>query len=113
MDDPCLSPSIDTGPEAVNAVCCFHDGARFRTLCLVAVLNALQLPELMLLRGMHDSGCEEIFIIVTDLKRQEMDEVTEYFKLVCRHSFGRTSKPSMERRIQYEREWPLSHVSQR
>jgi hypothetical protein len=63
-----------------------------------------QLPELMLLRGMHDSGCDEIFIIVTDLKRQEMDDVTAYFKLVCRHSFGRTCKPSMERRIQYERE---------
>lgn len=63
-----------------------------------------QLPELMLLRGMHDSGCDEIFIVVTDLKRQEMDDVTEYFKLVCRHAFGRSCKPSMERRIQYERE---------
>jgi hypothetical protein len=68
------------------------------------IIRVLQLPELMLLRGMHDSGCDEIFIIVTDLKRQEMDDVTEYFKLVCRHSFGRSCKPSMERRIQYERE---------
>ncbi|KAJ3812651.1 hypothetical protein EV368DRAFT_37645 [Lentinula lateritia] len=59
------------------------------------------LPELMLLRAMHDRGCEEIFIIVTDLQRQEMDEVTEYFKLVCRHAFGQC-KPSMERRIQLE-----------
>jgi len=32
-----------------------------------------------------------------------MDDVTEYFKLVCRNAFGRTVKPSMERRIQYER----------
>ena len=63
----------------------------------------LQLPELMLLRGMHDSGCDEVFIIVTDLKRQEMDDVTQYFKLVCSHSFGRQCKPSMERRILHER----------
>ncbi len=66
-------------------------------------LNFIQLPELMILRGMHDTGCDEIFIIVTDLKRQEMDDVTEYFKLVCRQAFGRTCKPSMERKIQYER----------
>jgi hypothetical protein len=59
----------------------------------------------MLLRGMHDIGCDEIYIVVTDLKRKEMDEVTEYFKLVCRHTFGRTCKPSMERAIQYEREF--------
>lgn len=64
----------------------------------------------MLLRGMHDSGCDEIFIIVTDLKKQEMDDVTEYFKLVCRHAFGRTCKPSIERTIQYEREFILHHV---
>ena len=63
----------------------------------------IQLPELMLLRGMHDTGCDEIFIIVTDLKRQEMDDVTEYFKLVCRYCFGRSCKPSMEARIQHER----------
>lgn len=71
----------------------------------------IKLPELMLLRGMHDVGCEEIFIIVTDLKRQEMDDVTEYFKLVCRNTFGRTCKPSMERVIQYERQFPLSPPS--
>ena len=63
-----------------------------------------QLPELMLLRGMHDVGCDEIYIIVTDLKRQEMDDATEYFKMVCRYSFGGARKPSMERRIRYERE---------
>lgn len=59
----------------------------------------------MLLRGMHDqdNGCDNIYIIVTDMKRQEMDDATEYFKLVCRYSFGRTCKPSMERRIQCER----------
>jgi len=66
----------------------------------------IQLPELMLLRGMHDTGCDEIFIIVTDLKRQEMDDVTEYFKLVCRYCFGRSCKPSMEARIQHERTSP-------
>lgn len=52
---------------------------------------------------MHDTGCDEIFIIVTDLKRQEMDDVTEYFKLVCRHCFGTPCKPSVEKRIQSER----------
>lgn len=64
----------------------------------------LQLPELMILRGMHDTGSDDIWIIVTDMKRQEMDDVTEYFQLVCRHSFGRDCKPSMEEKIQYERE---------
>lgn len=62
-----------------------------------------QLPELMLLRGMHDTGCDEIYVIVTDLKRQEMNDVTEYFKLVCRYCFGRRCKPSMEASIQRER----------
>lgn len=57
----------------------------------------------MLLRAMHDVGCDDIYIIVTDLTRNEMDEVSEYFKLVCRHAFGRVCKPSMERLIQHER----------
>ncbi|KIY46715.1 hypothetical protein FISHEDRAFT_46722 [Fistulina hepatica ATCC 64428] len=60
------------------------------------------LPELMILRGMHDVGCDDIYIVVTDLKRQEMDDVTEYFKLVCRHSFGRHCKPSIEQQVQAE-----------
>ena len=66
----------------------------------------LQLPELMLLRGMHDHRCDDIFIIVTDLKRQEMDDVTDYFKLVCKHTFGRTLKPRMEQKLLYERQYP-------
>lgn len=45
-----------------------------------------------------------VHIIVTDLKRQEMDDITVYFQMICRHSFGRTCKPSMERRIRQERE---------
>lgn len=57
----------------------------------------------MLLRGMHDTGCDEIYIIVTDLKRQEMDDVSEYFKLVCKYCFGRSCRPSIERKIQQER----------
>jgi hypothetical protein len=57
----------------------------------------------MMLRGMHDHGCDNVYIIVTDMKRQEMDDVTEYFKLVCRHAFGRTCKPSIENEIQYNR----------
>jgi hypothetical protein len=57
----------------------------------------------MLIRGMHDHGCDDIYIIVTDMKKQEMDDVTEFFKLSCRYAFGRTVRPSMARRIQYER----------
>ena len=70
----------------------------------------MQLPELMLLRGMHDHGCDDIFIIVTDMKRAEMDAATEYFKFVCQYTFGRTVKRTAEREIHYRREniccWP-------
>ena len=107
MDDPRLSSQIDAGTETIHDACGVYDGTRSCTFVFVHASTLVflpQLPELMLLRGMHDSGCDEIFIIVTDLKRQEMDDVTEYFKLVCRHSFGRSCKPSMERKIQYDRE---------
>jgi len=57
----------------------------------------------MLLRGMHDHGCDDIYIIVTDMKRAEMDAATDYFKLVCQHTFGHTPKPSAEREILYQR----------
>lgn len=53
-------------------------------------------------------GSDDVWIIVTDMKRQEMDDATEYFKLMCRYSFGRTCKPSMERKIQYERQYSAS-----
>jgi hypothetical protein len=58
----------------------------------------------MLLRGMHDHRCDDVFIIVTDLKRQEVDDVTDYFKMVCKHTFGRTLKQSMEQKLLYERQ---------
>ena len=64
----------------------------------------MQLPELMLLRGMHDNGCDDIFIIVTDMKQAEMDATTEYFKFVCQYTFGRTVKRTAEREIHYRRE---------
>lgn len=66
----------------------------------------------MLLRGMHDHGCDDIYIIVTDLKRREMDDVTEYFKLVCRYAYGgRTCKPSIASGIQYDRSsFPPFHI---
>jgi hypothetical protein len=67
------------------------------------------LPELMLLRGMHDTGCDEIYIIVTDLKKQEMDDVTEYFKMVSPYCFGRSCKQSIENQIQYAH-MRLSHT---
>ncbi|TFK71307.1 hypothetical protein BDN72DRAFT_765221 [Pluteus cervinus] len=78
-----------------------HSSMKEKKLSMMPVVFTM-LPELMLLRGMHDAGCDEIFIIVTDLKRQEMDDVTEYFKLVCRHTFGTPCKPSVERQIQAE-----------
>ncbi|KAF8912016.1 hypothetical protein CPB84DRAFT_1812183 [Gymnopilus junonius] len=78
-----------------------HHSMQERRRSMMPVVLTM-LPELMLLRGMHDTGCDEIYIIVTDLKRQEMDDITEYFKLVCKYCFGRGCKPSMERRIQYE-----------
>jgi len=85
-----------------------HHSMQERKLSMMPVVFTM-LPELMLLRGMHDTGCDEIYIIVTDLKRQEMDDVTEYFKLVCRYCFGRNCKPSMEARIQHEH-MRLSHT---
>ncbi|TFK17072.1 hypothetical protein FA15DRAFT_676323 [Coprinopsis marcescibilis] len=85
-----------------------HHSMSERKLSMLPVVFTM-LPELMLLRGMHDTGCDEIFIIVTDLKRQEMDDVTEYFKLVCRYCFGCPCKPSIERKIQHEH-MRLSHT---
>lgn len=117
LDNPHLPPQIDAGPEALHDARGVHDGTSvsvlygFRRLTILAVV---QLPELMLLRGMHDHeyGCEDIYIIVTDMKRQEMDDATEYFKLVCRNTFGRTCKPSIARQIQFERKFsPISSIS--
>ncbi|KAE9408843.1 hypothetical protein BT96DRAFT_962515 [Gymnopus androsaceus JB14] len=79
----------------------YHSSIHDRKRPMMPVVFTM-LPELMLLRAMHDVGCDDIYIIVTDLTRTEMDAVTEYFKLVCRHAFGRVCKPSMERRIQHE-----------
>ncbi|KAJ7597347.1 hypothetical protein C8J56DRAFT_919802 [Mycena floridula] len=78
-----------------------HSSLKDRKLSMLPVVFTM-LPELLILRGMYDSGCEEIFIIVTDLKKQEMDDITAYFQLVCRYAYGRTCKPSIERQIQYE-----------
>ncbi|KAH9483863.1 hypothetical protein JR316_0003341 [Psilocybe cubensis] len=85
-----------------------HHSMQERKRSMMPVVLTM-LPELMLLRGMHDRGCDEIYIIVTDLKRQEMDDVTEYFKLVCKHCFGQPCKPTMEKRILYEH-MRLSHT---
>ncbi|CAA7271516.1 unnamed protein product [Cyclocybe aegerita] len=85
-----------------------HHTMQDRKLPMMPVVFTM-LPELMLLRGMHDTGCDEIYIIVTDLKRQEMDDVAEYFKLASRYCFGRPCKPSIEERIQREH-MRLSHT---
>ncbi|KAI3618306.1 mynd finger domain-like protein [Moniliophthora roreri] len=90
----------------------YHRSMQDRKLPMMPVVFTM-LPELVLLRGMHDNGCDDIYIIVTDLKRQEMDDVTEYFKLVCRHTFGRVCKPSMERQIQYEIDMRITHMLHR
>ncbi|TFK52315.1 hypothetical protein OE88DRAFT_1734334 [Heliocybe sulcata] len=86
----------------------YHRTMQERKLSMMPVVFTM-LPELMLLRGMHDHGCDEMFIIVTDMKRKEMDDVTEYFKLVCRSTFGRTPKPSVEQQILLEH-MRLSHT---
>ncbi|PCH40116.1 hypothetical protein WOLCODRAFT_136668 [Wolfiporia cocos MD-104 SS10] len=70
------------------------------------------LPELMLLRGMHDRGCDEIYVLVTDLKRQEMDQVTEYFKYVCQNAVNGPCKPSVEQKINHDH-MQLTHILDR
>ncbi|KAH9936348.1 uncharacterized protein B0H18DRAFT_973495 [Fomitopsis serialis] len=70
------------------------------------------LPELMLLRGMHDRGCDEIYVIVTDLKRQEMDQITEYFKYVCRNAANGACKSSVEEKINHDH-MTLTHMLDR
>ncbi|KAH9985853.1 hypothetical protein BJV77DRAFT_1061892 [Russula vinacea] len=77
-----------------------HRSMQDRKLSMMPVVFTM-LPELMLLRGMHDHGCDDIFIIVTDMKRAEMDAATEYFKFVCQYTFGRTVKQDTEREIHY------------
>lgn len=55
---------------------------------------------------MHDHGSDDIYIIVTDLKRQEMEDVTHYFKTLCESTYHRFDnlKPSLERQIELERQ---------
>ncbi|TBU27202.1 hypothetical protein BD311DRAFT_789315 [Dichomitus squalens] len=71
---------------------------------IFSMVSALRsrLPELMLLRGMHDRGCDDIYVIVTDLKRKEMDQVSEYFKYVCQNTAGGHCKPSVEQKINHD-----------
>lgn len=56
----------------------------------------------MLLRGMHDRGCDEIYVIVTDLKRHEMDQVSEYFQYVCQNTSSGYCKSSAEQKINHD-----------
>ncbi|KAI9464994.1 hypothetical protein BJY52DRAFT_753779 [Lactarius psammicola] len=77
-----------------------HRSMQDRKLSMMPVVFTM-LPELMLLRGMHDHGCDDIFIIVTDMKRAEMDAATEYFKFVCQFTFGQSVKRKAEREILY------------
>ncbi len=56
----------------------------------------------MFLRGMHDTGCDDIYIIVTDLKRQEMDDATAYFQLSAQYAVSGRRKNDTEQQMQYE-----------
>jgi hypothetical protein len=77
-----LPPPLPRRPETVYDAGRLHHGALPSSRSTSSSSCTLhQLPELMLLRGMHDMGCDDIHIIVTDLKRQEMDDVAEYFKV--------------------------------
>lgn len=51
---------------------------------------------------MHDRGCDDIYVIVTDLKRNEMDQVTEYFKYVCQNTAMGRCKLSVEQKINHD-----------
>ncbi|EIN12562.1 hypothetical protein PUNSTDRAFT_81838 [Punctularia strigosozonata HHB-11173 SS5] len=76
-----------------------HRSLQERKLSMMPVVFTM-LPELMLLRGMHDHGSDDVYIIVTDMKRQEMEDVTAYFQLVCQHTAkSHPIKPSAEGEI--------------
>ncbi|KZV64771.1 hypothetical protein PENSPDRAFT_656302 [Peniophora sp. CONT] len=86
-----------------------HRTMQDRKLSMMPVVFTM-LPELMLLRGMHDHGCDDVYIIVTDMKRSEMDAATKYFQLVCQHTFGDAPvKASLEREI-YNQHVKLKHT---
>ncbi|KAI0365717.1 hypothetical protein BV20DRAFT_953767 [Pilatotrama ljubarskyi] len=96
--------TVDTGrliPLDRTWVTHVYHHRSMKRLTMMPVIFSM-LPELMLLRGMHDRGCDEIYIIVTDLKRQEMDQVTEYFQYVCQHTSSGYCKPSIERKINHD-----------
>ncbi|KAL7279982.1 hypothetical protein ACG7TL_006393 [Trametes sanguinea] len=96
--------TVDTGrliPLDRTWVTHVYHHRSMKRLTMMPVIFSM-LPELMLLRGMHDRGCDEIYVIVTDLKRHEMDQVTEYFQYVCRHTSTGDCKPSVERKINHD-----------
>ncbi|KAL6303485.1 hypothetical protein BKA93DRAFT_787532 [Sparassis latifolia] len=78
----------------------YHHRSMSRLNMMPVVFSML--PELMLLRGMHDRGCDDVYVIVTDLKRNEMDQVTDYFKYVCQNAAGGACKPSVEQKINHD-----------
>ncbi|KAI0354884.1 hypothetical protein OH77DRAFT_1455685 [Trametes cingulata] len=96
--------TVDTGrliPLDRTWVTHVYHHRSMKRLTMMPVIFSM-LPELMLLRGMHDRGCDEIYVIVTDLKRHEMDQVTEYFQYVCQHTSSGYLKPSVERKINHD-----------
>ncbi|KAI1793381.1 hypothetical protein LXA43DRAFT_1002272 [Ganoderma leucocontextum] len=96
--------TVDTGrliPLDRTWVTHVYHHRSMKRLTMMPVIFSM-LPELMLLRGMHDRGCDDIYVIVTDLKRNEMDQVTEYFKYVCQNTAGSHCKPSVEQKINHD-----------
>ncbi|KAH9850110.1 hypothetical protein C2E23DRAFT_735639 [Lenzites betulinus] len=96
--------TIDTGrliPLDRTWVTHVYHHRSMRRLTMMPVIFSM-LPELMLLRGMHDRGCDDIYVIVTDLKRHEMDQVSEYFQYACQHTSAGYCKPSVEQKINHD-----------
>ncbi|RDX42639.1 hypothetical protein OH76DRAFT_1362457 [Lentinus brumalis] len=96
--------TVDTGrliPLDRTWVTHVYHHRSMKRLTMMPVIFSM-LPELMLLRGMHDRGCDEIYVIVTDLKRHEMDQVTDYFKYVCQNTAQGYCKPSVEQKINHD-----------
>ncbi|EIW59425.1 uncharacterized protein TRAVEDRAFT_122406 [Trametes versicolor FP-101664 SS1] len=96
--------TVDTGrliPLDRTWVTHVYHHRSMKRLTMMPVIFSM-LPELMLLRGMHDRGCDEIYVIVTDLKRHEMDQVSEYFQYVCQNTSSGYCKSSAEQKINHD-----------
>ena len=53
---------------------------------------------------MHEHGCDDVWIIITQLTEMELDDITDYFKLVCQLK-EEACDPDLESKIRNEREY--------